>query len=997
MTIDEYEEGGRSLYAEFAEAVAAILSAAIRELPDLRLHNIQHRAKAAESLRIKLERAGAASSAEIGDIAKDVGGCRVIFYTNVDVYRFSNSGVLRENFDVDYERSKMHYPQNSDDGAEFFISDNWVVSLNEARGELPEYRRFAGLACEVQVQTVLDHAWAEMAHDTIYKPMADRGYGGGAVEGMRKRLRKIMRDYLQPAGYEFDKIASDYARLRDGKALFDQDALAMIRSCTDRNCLSEAIDRFSNFVLPNLDDYQAFAPDIIGTLSDAAIRAVAMPDIPHKTYFGEYPGTKVEDVITKVCREFESGYLLYVDPNRMFDAILAIRSAAQTEEQQKPIDALARRFSQLDMHAWKQVGPGLQRMIVDRVAALSDNALVNAASAATLMLRESLLSTVNGTTSQADALIFHSGAVGVSDALGVMRKDALKQLERLHGLLNEGDLRSSVRHAMTAAGDTPNNAGYSDELGALIIDDLTYVVGFFEGVVGELELEAKRRLEVELFRIFFRYHTLPPAMAENAELVIGQGRLLDAIATCRAIIDSDVDLVRYRLLVGHDSVSRRMWNEASYDHEGDARDRSTALDELVATVSAATADEWLSDIERYVETRSADQATFLGLQDFIKKVAAVAPSVMLGWLPRLSGRLSTWLAGMLHALVEANQGAAIEQLLDEWVSDGKYLSAIAYYLQWAEQFRFDLLVRITERALTEMDENILGNVALAAARQSERRNEPLFDEVYLPAARALAGRGNFAWTGGWFNWKNTGLLKNLDAKQTSDLLELLVDLPRIGMDGEQMLATIAERYPDAVLDLIGKRFNRDRDSDGIRYEDLPYGLNTLRAPLAAVPDKVVGAARAWFEADRVFAQYRGGRLIAELFPELEHPMYRLLYNEIETGREGIQFVLSVLRGYEGQAFLHPLLQAAVDFLDPGDELLGTVRAVIDSSGVLVGEYGSVEAQESRKALVADWEKDERPKVREFAAEFIRSADNTLAWERRRADHRVAMRKIDWEE
>jgi ppGpp synthetase/RelA/SpoT-type nucleotidyltranferase len=997
MNLRDYKEGGHELYAEFAEAIAGILRAAITQQGGLRLQNVQHRAKEVDKLRVKLVRARAESSDAIGDIAKDIAGCRVIFYTNRDVHVFGQSGILRENFDIDFERTKIHYPENKDDGAEFFISENWVVQLTEARRALPEYRRFAGLRCEVQVQTVLDHAWAEMAHDTIYKPMADQGFGAGAIEGIRKRLRKIMRDYLQPAGYEFDKIASNYAQLRDGKSMFDEDALAIIRACTDRNCLSEAIERFSNFVLPNLDDFQAFAPDIIDTLSEAAVRAVAMPDVPHATHFGEYPGTKVEAVIAKVCRVLESGYLLYVDPNRMFDAILAMRAAAQSQDQQKPIDDLARRFSQHDRRAWEQAGPGLQRMIVDRVATLDDVALANTAPVVTRMLRECLLSTVSGTTHQADAVILHSGAVRVSDAFKAMRMDALRQLERLHGLLSEGEIQASVRHAMTAAGDTPNNVGYSDELGVVIIDNLTEVVRFFGRIAASLELEAKRQLEVELFRIFYRYHALPAAMAENAALVEVQGRLLEAISDCRTVIDADADLARYRLLVGYDSVSRRMWDEASYDREGDSTDRSAAIDELVATVSDETADQWLSDLGRYVQTRSADGATFKGLQEFVKKVAARTPAVLLGWLPRLSDCLADWLPGMLHGLVEASRGAVVDTILEEWVAGGKYLSSIAHYLQWAEQFRFDLLVRIMEHALTTGDGNVLRNVALAAARQSERRNEPMFDEVYLPAARALAGRQNFAWTGGWFNWKNLGLLKNLNAQQTSDLLELLIDIPRLGMDGEQMLAIIAERHPDAVLGLIGKRFSRDRDAGDFHFEDLPYGLHDLRAPLAAVPEKVVRAARTWFEADPAFAQYRGGRLIAELFPHLELPIYPLLNGEIETGREGIEFVLSVLRAYEGQAFLHPLLREIVDLLDPEDELLGIVRIVIDSTGVMVGEYGSVEAIDKRKALVADWATDKRALVRDFAADFVKSAENTLAWERRRADESVALRKIEWED
>ena len=181
----------------------------------------------------------------------------------------------------------------------------------------------------------------------------------------------------------------------------------------------------------------------------------------------------------------------------------------------------------------------------------------------------------------------------------------------------------------------------------------------------------------------------------------------------------------------------------------------------------------------------------------------------------------------------------------------------------------------------------------------------------------------------------------------------------------------------------------------IRYEDLPHGLHYLKPPLAAAPVEVVAAARQWFDTDPQFAEFRVGRLIAELFPNLENPLCPLLCDQIDQGREGIQFTLSVLRAYEGQAFLHPLLQRIVAALPEDDDLRSIVDIVIGSSGVLVGEYGGVEAQEQRKALIANWATDERKAVRDFAASFIKSAENQLAFERCRADQSVAMRSIDW--
>lgn len=996
MNIDEYEQGGRALYAEFAQTVAAILRAAIAEREELHLLEIQRRAKDVGSLRTKLVKAAAPVDAEIGEFAKDVAGCRLIFYTNGDVHRFGQSGILSANFEIDHERSKIHYPENSEDGAEFFISENWVVRLNDTRKALPEFRRFGDLACEVQVQTILDHAWAEMAHDTIYKPMADKGFGGSAIEGMRARLRKVMRDYLQPAGYEFEKIANDYARLRDGKAMFDEDALKLVRDCTDRNCLHDAIERFSAYVLPHYDDFGALAGEIVDTLVDAAVRAMSMPDVPHKTYFGEYPGWKAEALVAQICRLLESGYLLYADPPRIFDGLLMMHRAATSDEERKPIDQLAKRFAQHDMRAWKRVGVGLQRFIVDRIAALDDQSLVRASAISIRMLRETLSSTVSGMTTSAATVTIHSGSVVASDALKAMRADALDQLKRIHALAG-ADIQAKARSAMLAVGDTPNQAGYSDALGVILLSDLADVVRYFADIVPTLGLEAKRALEVSLFRQYYRYHVLPPSMQANEQLAGAQANLLAAIAACRAVIDADADLARYRWLVGYDSVSRAMWDEASYDRESCKVESGAAIEAMVASVDAENEAEWLTRLERYVGTESNDRAMFFGIEEFIKRLAGAKPEILLAWLPRIGTRLAHWLPGMLHGLAAAGQGNKIDPIIEKWVGDEKHLAAIAWYLQHAKLFRFDLLEAITAKALAAKDDHVLGNVAYAAARQSNAHPDGIFDKIFLPAATALSSRGDYSWTGDMLVWRDLALLKGLAKEQINTLLAMMVELPSLDRGGEDMLAVLAEQDVDAVLDLINARFSRERKGFDSRYTDLPYGLHSLRAPLVAAPDKVVAAARNWFGIEPDLAEYRGGRLIAELFPNLEHPLYPLLHDQVLEGGEGIAFVLSVLRAYEGQEFLHPLLREIVAMLEPGDELLRTVELVIIATGVLTGEHGSVEAQSARRALVKGWENDERERVRAYATAFVKSGQNSLAWERRRADQRVAMQKIDWDE
>src|SRR5262249_44221108 len=142
MDFDTYTRSKFGDYAALAETVAAILRAAIAAYPgSFRLQQVQQRPKNSESLRKKLENRGILATTSLEDDIKDLAGCRLIFYTNADVTLFLQSGIIQDNFEVDWDRTKIHHPVpgQTDD---LFISNNYVVKLKADRTALPEYARF---------------------------------------------------------------------------------------------------------------------------------------------------------------------------------------------------------------------------------------------------------------------------------------------------------------------------------------------------------------------------------------------------------------------------------------------------------------------------------------------------------------------------------------------------------------------------------------------------------------------------------------------------------------------------------------------------------------------------------------------------------------------------------------------------------------------------------------------------------------------------------------
>ena len=89
-----------------------------------------------------------------------------------------------------------------------YLSVHFVVRLSPARAALPEYRRFEKLLCEIQIRSILQHAWAEIEHDLGYK---------AKVEIPRDIRRSFSRlaGLLELADQEFSRIRSglaDYER-----------------------------------------------------------------------------------------------------------------------------------------------------------------------------------------------------------------------------------------------------------------------------------------------------------------------------------------------------------------------------------------------------------------------------------------------------------------------------------------------------------------------------------------------------------------------------------------------------------------------------------------------------------------------------------------------------------------------------------------------------------------------------------------------------------------
>ena len=96
----------------------------------------------------------------------DLSGIRIVLYFESDVQKVGE--LIKTAFEVD-EQNSLDKDSLLSTNQVGYRSVHYVCGLGAKRAEIDEYKMFTALKFEFQVRTVLQHAWAELAHDRKYK------------------------------------------------------------------------------------------------------------------------------------------------------------------------------------------------------------------------------------------------------------------------------------------------------------------------------------------------------------------------------------------------------------------------------------------------------------------------------------------------------------------------------------------------------------------------------------------------------------------------------------------------------------------------------------------------------------------------------------------------------------------------------------------------------------------------------------------------------------
>lgn len=195
--IDEVASWYRDAEPRFkalADIVAATINSLLKEQRVAYLA-VSARVKTLESILEKFSRKSYESYKDLTDFL----GVRVIVYLDSEI-----STVCQL-----LEKAFQAHPELGVDKSEELAVDqigyrsvHYICDLGNKRLELPELSQYKGLKFEVQIRTVLQHAWAEIEHDRSYK------FSGDLPQILRRRLN-LLAGTLELVDREFSTLAKD--------------------------------------------------------------------------------------------------------------------------------------------------------------------------------------------------------------------------------------------------------------------------------------------------------------------------------------------------------------------------------------------------------------------------------------------------------------------------------------------------------------------------------------------------------------------------------------------------------------------------------------------------------------------------------------------------------------------------------------------------------------------------------------------------------------------
>jgi len=588
------------------------------------------------------------------------------------------------------------------------------------------------------------------------------------------------------------------------------------------------------------------------------------------------------------------------------------------------------------------------------------------------------------------------GTTPPTDEVASVRSKCLELLDRLYRLSGDQGAKRSIISAMSSAARPERAVVVDPDYAAMISTNAQTVLKFYRDAISSADLQTVQKIEHSSYWIF--RNTVEP-LVKSAALEV------------KAAIESNSEYTVYKTLVGFEGVFGD-WDAADpslYRGEASQAVRAAKASEFVKEITPESEEQWRWRILRFASTQSNDLATFPVFFQFLEDVASAHPKLALTLLTDDISAMANFAIPLLRGLWDGFAHDEARALVTFWISsatikDEQLLRATAKMFLSSNAVDFDVLDAILSKAIELHARDVVDQIiAVAMARYSKRDQAERLKALFLRCVKVLTEFKDAGWVHSvWYREEAKGLVSDLDQAQRASVLDNLRMLPSIDYQAEDVLTAFAEISPKEVIQFFCMRAEDEERLEVQHplgnFEAIPFSFHSLHEPLSKHPTDAVTLLLETYRTNPTLFEFRGGKLLQDIFPKFGEAFERELLGLVGSGVDkALDFVVSVLRAYDGEPFLYPVCKAVVEHLPAEHPLLQSVSAVLLSTGVVMGEFGLAEAYGKKLNELSSWLDDKSENVRVFARSFLDGLKSMIEQERQRAEEHVALRKFQFGE
>lgn len=236
--LKEQFQNNKVLYERLGKNIVEALKTFLHE-NNISFLDIYYRVKEIDSFCEKIERKNYKNPFDDID---DICGIRIICYYSSDIEKINQ--IIGKEFDILEEQDKSDLL-----GLKEFAyrSQHFIVKINKSWNAAPNYRKLENLKAEVQVRTILMHAWAEIEHKLNYKSDSQ------VPEKFQRKLFRLSAKF-EESDEQFDELR---VGIDDYKKELEQKVLSNNKFDIYQDFNIETFKAFNRFYFPDDSDDQS--------------------------------------------------------------------------------------------------------------------------------------------------------------------------------------------------------------------------------------------------------------------------------------------------------------------------------------------------------------------------------------------------------------------------------------------------------------------------------------------------------------------------------------------------------------------------------------------------------------------------------------------------------------------------------------------------------------------------------------------------------------------